>query len=136
MNLIRRIPMIPLQEAIYKALKKYQDTCNVYDNVPKDAKLPYMVLNSFEYKPTGSKDVDKGTATVKIGIYSEYEGKTEVNQIADEATAILTSVPLDLSVDNFSVLNQDTDTFEAFPEETYGYYGELTFIAEIQNLGR
>ena len=59
----------------------------------------------------------------------------EVNGIAEDIIGIIENCPIDLSADNFNVINQAYDMFEAFPEETAGYHGVVTFITKIQNLG-
>ena len=132
--IIRRIPMITLQKGIYSILSRYQTT-PVYDDVPSDAVLPYITLGAFTDKQTGNKTADIHDISLQIHIWSEYEGKKEVNEIANDITAVLTSWPLDLSAEGFNVMSQDVDFFEAYPEETAGYHGVITFVAKIQNLG-
>jgi hypothetical protein len=132
--IIRRIPMNALQKGVFSVLAQYQTT-PVYDDVPSNAKLPYITFGSFTCKPTGNKTADIYDVSLQIHIWSEYEGKKEVNEIADDVTAVLTSWPIDLSTENFNIMSQDVDFFEAFPEETAGYHGVITFIAKIQNLG-
>ena len=107
----------------------------VYDDVPDDAVCPYITLGAFTSKRGGSKDADVPDISQQIHIWSKYEGKAEVNEIAEDITAILTAIKLDLSAKKFKVIEQDIDMFEAFPEETTGYHGVLTLIAKIQNLG-
>jgi len=135
--MIRRIPLIPLQAAIYNVLKPpiYIDGVPVYDNVPKKATLPYITLGAFTCRTNGAKRVDIADVSIQVQIWSTYSGKKQVNEIANDVMTILTSVPLDLSADNFKVMEQGCDMFESFPEETYGYHGVITFTVKIQNLG-
>jgi len=70
-----------------------------------------------------------------VNIWSAYSGKKQVNEIANDVMTILSSVPLDLTADNFKVIEQGCDMFESFPEENYGYRGVITFVVKIQNLG-
>lgn len=134
---MRRIPLIPLQKAIYEALQPpvYEDGVPVYDDVPEDAALPYITLGGFTCKTNGAKQTDISDVSLQIHIWSEYEGKLEVNEIANDIITILSAVKLDLSADNFNVMSQGVDFFEAFPEEQYGYHGIVTLVAQIQNLG-
>jgi hypothetical protein len=134
-NIKRRIPLYILFDEVYRVLSTYQDTCPVYDKVPVKATPPYATLGEFTYKQVGSKDADVGNISLQIHIWSVYNGKSEVNEIADDLTQVLTSYPLDLSKNNFAVNDQDIDMFEAFPDSVEGYHGVLTFIAEVQNLG-
>lgn len=132
--IIRRIPMNALQKGVYSILSAKQTT-PVYDDVPADAVLPYITLGSFTCKQVGNKTADLVDVSLQIHIWSAYEGKREVNEIADDVTAVLTSWPLNLTADGFIANSQDIDFFEAFPEETAGYHGVLTFVSKIQNLG-
>lgn len=132
--IIRRIPMDALQKGVFSLLSTKQTT-PVFDDVPEDAKFPFITLGAFTDKQTGNKTADIHDISLQIHIWSEYEGKKEVNEIANDVTAVLTSWPLDLSADGFNVMSQDVDFFEAFPEEVAGYHGVITFVAKIQNLG-
>jgi hypothetical protein len=132
--IIRRIPMNALQKGVFFILSTKQTT-PVYDDVPQDAALPYITLGAFTDKQVGNKTADIHDISQQIHIWSEYEGKKEVNDIANDVTAVLTSWPIDLSADDFNMMSQDVDFFEAFPEETDGYHGVVTFTAKIQNLG-
>lgn len=133
--IIRRIPMNALQEEAFKLLQGKQTTV-VYDDVPQEAKLPYITFGAFTCKQSGNKTVDISDISLQIHVWSEYEGKSEVNEIADDVIAVLTAWPIDLSTDGFTVLSQDVDFFEAFAEDVGGYHGVITFVAKIQNIGR
>ena len=129
----RRIPMNALQKGVYSILSTKQTT-PVYDDVPEDAVLPYVTIGAFTCKQMGNKTADISDVSLQIHVWSEYEGKMEVNGIANDITAVLTSCPIDLSEGGFNVMGQDIDFFEAFPEEEAGYHGICTFVAKIQNL--
>ena len=131
---MRRIPLNALQKAIYSALTQYQTT-PVYDDVSESAAPPYITLEAFTCKANGGKAVDISDVSLQLHIWSQYNGKAEVNEIANDIINVLTAVPLDLSADGFRVMSQDIDFFEAFPEDEYGYRGVLTFVAKIQNIG-
>jgi len=125
--------MNALQGAIFELLKTKQ-SCEVYDDVPQEAKMPYITFGAFTWKQNGNKTVDLSDVSLQIHIWSEYEGKSEVNGIADDVIAVLTSWPVDISSDKFNALSQDIDFFEAFPEDVGGYHGVVTFVSKIQNI--
>jgi hypothetical protein len=132
--------MNALQKGVFSLLTNNvitvgEHVVKTYDAVPEDAVLPYITLGSFTCKNLGNKTADIVDVSMQVHIWSAYEGKREVNEIADDVTAILTSLPIDLAVDGFNVMSQDVDFFEAFPEEPEGYHGVITFVAKIQNLG-
>lgn len=129
----RRIPMNALQRGVYSILTN--QTTPVYDDVPPEAALPYVTLGAFTCKQTGSKTADISDVSLQIHVWSAYEGKREVNEIANDLTAVLTAWPLDLADDGFKALAQDVDFFEAFPADEGGYHGVITFVAKIQNTG-
>lgn len=126
--------MNALQKGVFSILTQKQTT-PVYDDVPEEAELPYITLGAFTDKQVGNKTADVHDISQQIHIWSKYEGKTEVNEIANDITAVLTSWPIGLSEEGFNVMSQDVDFFEAFPEEVAGYHGVVTFTAKIQNLG-
>lgn len=130
----RRIPMDALQQGVYSILSEKQTT-PVYDSIPSGAAMPYIALGAFTGKPKANKTVDFSRCTVQIHIWSAYSGKTEVNEIMNDISAVLTSWPIDLSAQNFNVMDQDIEMCEAFETEENGYHGVVTFVAEIQNLG-
>ena len=128
----RRIPMNALQKGVFSLLSEYQTT-PVYDDVPSEAILPYVTFGAFTCKNLGNKTADIVDISLQIHIWSEYEGKAEINGIANDITAVLTSWSIDLSKDGFNVMAQDVDFFEAFPEEEAGYHGVITIVCKVQN---
>lgn len=132
--IIKRIPMNALQKGVYSILSTKQTT-PVYDDVPACAAMPYITIGAFTCKNAGNKTVDISDISLQLHIWSDYHGKAEVNGIANDVTTALTLYPLDLSNDNFNVMDQGVDFFEAFQEDEDGYHGVVTFVAKIQNLG-
>jgi hypothetical protein len=149
--LTKRIPLIALQKALYTVLTSYQTT-PVYDDVPDfktdfegnyllddngamiPVTLPYVTLGAFTCKPNGAKLTDISDVSIQIHIWSEYGGKAEVNGIAEDVITVLQSIPIDLSADNYNIMSQDIDFFEAFSKGTSGYHGVLTLVMKIQNI--
>lgn len=130
----RKIPMSALQQSVYSILSEKQTT-PVYEDVPQDEPLPYITLGAFTCKRLGNKTTDISSVTLQVHIRAERGNREEVNEIANDITAVLTSWPVDLSADKFLVVSQDVGFFKAFPEETAAYHGICTFIAQIQTIG-
>ena len=134
MIIMRRIPMTALQTGLFDLLSAGQTT-PVYDDVPEDVLFPYITIGAFTCKRVADKTSDIWDASIQIHIWSNYNGKAEVNAIANDITTVVSSVVPDLSAQGFSVISQDVDFFEAFPEEEFGYHGVLTIVVTIQNTG-
>lgn len=135
MNLYKRIPLVAFQTALYTLLKSYGQTVPVYDDVPANAKLPFITLGGFTSKQVGSKTTNCWDISQQIHLWSDYHGKKEVNQMADDVSSLITAYKLNLATAGFDVTSQDVDFFEAFEEEEGGYSGVVTFVARIQDLG-
>lgn len=134
MIIARRIPMNAFQTGLYQLLTAGQTT-PVYDDVPERARPPYITLGEFACKRVKEKTGDIWEVSQKVSIWSSYAGKAEVNEIANDIATVISSAGIDLSASHFRVMSQEVDSVEAFPEETYGFYGEVTIEAQIQNLG-
>lgn len=131
---MKRIPLLTLQKALYQVLINYQTT-PVFDDVPDDIeiKLPYITLGAFTCRTNGTKINDIADVSLQIHIWSEYQGKKEVNEIANDIICVLGNVKLVLE-DDFKILSQDITMFESFEEEETGYHGVITLDCRIENL--
>ena len=129
---MKRIPLNALSAAVYQRLSEHQDI-PVYDDVFEDAEAPYITFGLFTCKEAGTKVNDITDVTLNIDIWSEYHGKKEVNQIANDIITLLCATNFDLSADGFHHMGTTIDYFEAFPEDNYGYHGVITMLAKIQN---
>lgn len=135
MNLYKRIPLVVFQTAVYALLRSHDQNKPVYDDVPHDAKFPFYTLGAFTAKQAGSKTTNCWDLSQQIHCWSDYHGKKEVNEMADDASSLLTAYKLNLTASGFDVISQDVDFFEAFEEEEGGYHGVITFIARVQDKG-
>lgn len=131
---MKRIPLLTLQKALYQVLINYQTT-PVFDDVPDDIeiKLPYITLGAFTCRANGAKINDITDVSLQIHIWSEYQGKKEVNEIANDIICVLGNVKLVLE-DDFKMLAQEITMFESFEEEETGYHGVITLDCRIENL--
>ncbi len=136
--MINRIPMTVFQTAVFKLLCEKQTT-QIYDDVGpengKDVIYPCVSFGSYRCEPDGAKNAVIFNVTLNLEIWSEYEGKKEINEIADDLAAVYTAWTLDLSTEGFQVIDQGIEALEAFPEDEHGYHGTLAVTAKIQYLG-
>lgn len=73
-----------LQEAIFTRLDAADyspDMPDVYDAVPQDAEYPYIVIGDIDYRPWQQDDGTNYIAESRIYVYSEYQGRLQVNRI-------------------------------------------------------
>ena len=75
------IPINELQAKIYQSLSELE--IKVYDEVPQEASMPLItigdyIISSMEYKGEGY------VFEWAINIYTEYEGKKQVNEIVSK----------------------------------------------------
>ena len=152
MSLKVRYPAPDLQKAITALLSAEQST-PIYDCVPyckygTDGKpvldvdgnmvpvdLPYMTFGMVECDLSGAKDLAIYDISQKILLWSEYDGKMELWEIANTVVGILSTIPIDLSAARFKILMASLSPLRAGDAEEYGYQMELTLTAKIQDLG-
>lgn len=131
----RRIPFMAYQKAVYNLLKNGQTT-SVYDDVPSDGEKPYITLEHFTAKANGGKLEPITNVSLTLHVWSDYEGKSEVNGIIDDICTLYSCFDIDMSEDGFAVLSKDVDFVEVLPEEVTGYHGVVTVTATIQDKGK
>ena len=111
------IPINNLQTKIYQALSELN--INVYDEVQQEATMPLVnigdyTINSLEFKGQGF------TFNWTINIYTEYEGKKQVNELVSKVIECMYKlIGLDLN-DIYSV--NDVMINEANVMRNEGYY--------------
>ena len=78
------------QSLLYKKLKEIQldenDSLSIYDKVPANAKFPFIVIGDFEFDE-GEIKGESFTITQSLEIWSDYQGKKEINAIISSALA-------------------------------------------------
>ena len=110
------IPINELQTKIYQALQGVG--IKVYDEVQEGATMPLIsigdyILSSLEFKGRGF------SFSWTINIYTEYEGKKEVNNLLSKTLGILKGLDSS-SIDNFYIDSVWLDNANIFRNE--GYY--------------
>lgn len=72
------IPINDYQKKIYKSLSS--TGYKVFDEVPNDEELPLIVISDYTLSD-GVVKSESYTISQAINIYSEYEGKKEINEM-------------------------------------------------------
>lgn len=111
------IPINELQAKIYQSLSELE--IKVYDEVPQEASMPLItigdyILSSYEFKGEGY------SFNWTLSIYTEYEGKKEVNQLVSKTIeCVYKLIGLNLS-ENYCI--DDVLLDEASVSRNEGYY--------------
>ena len=129
---MKRIPLNAFAKAMYNLLSTYQTT-PVFDDVPDDVQAPYITFGLFTSKDAGTKTSDISDSTLTIDIWSDYNGKKEVNEIANDVIEVLNTGAFTLD-DDFKFISGQVDFFESFAEDDAGYHGVITYLAKIKNI--
>ena len=93
------IGLAGLQTKIYELLStlKY----SVYDEVPKDAKCPYIEIGYCDADDDGCKTSNGLDVLQYIDIYSDYKGQKEAKEIAENVNNVLQNKKI--KIDNATV---------------------------------
>ena len=111
------IPINKLQSVIYKALNDNLDIA-VYDEVLESAIMPLLTIGDYTLSEYNTK-YEGYEFNWKLSIYTEYEGKKEVNNLLSKT--LMTLKRLDSSsIDNFYIDSVWLDNANIFRNE--GYY--------------
>jgi len=124
---------IELQEKLYALLSTL--SYPVYDDVPKNAKCPYIKLGTNR----GNDNSNKTNLAYKdyqyIDVFSEYRGKKEVMQIMKQVNDLLQNKTITLeNMQAFLYLNS-SEILEQKDAEGKYYHGILIYRIETQMKG-
>ena len=86
----KMINLSSYQKAIYEELVKLG--YNVYDEVPEDAKFPYIVIGDIDFSEGQNNFNDLLDINLNILVWSLWEGKKEVNDILSNIINAFTSL--------------------------------------------
>ena len=101
-----RTSMSTLQKLIYERLKSIK-TVITYDKVPKEAKMPFIVLGDAESFPWGTKLQKGEEINFDIHVFSEYPSRKEVLDVVDLVLEALSKEEFDLG-DNYELVLHST----------------------------
>lgn len=121
--------MLPLNDLQKKVFEKLNGNLGikVYDDVPKNTKLPVCVLDEIKFTDGFVKGVSY-EITQKFNIYTEYEGKKEVNDLVSKLLFLLSELDNTMINENYYL----TDTKLA--DESLIYRGEEGFYLAYINI--
>lgn len=124
------IPLNEYQEKIYSLIKEGLKGVKVYDDVPKNAKLPLVILGDYILS-NGLTKMTSYKITQSIDIYSNYEGKKEINELVSKTintTSLIfnTDINEDWYVCSLVLLESNISRLEEF------YAANLKFEIEIE----
>ena len=111
------IPINNLQSVIYKALNDNLDIA-VYDEVLESAIMPLLTIGDYTLSEYNTKH-EGYEFNWKLSIYTEYEGKKEVNNLLSKTLMILKGLDSS-SIDNLYIDSVWLDNANIFRNE--GYY--------------
>ena len=111
------IPINKLQSVIYKALNDNLDIA-IYDEVLESAVMPLLAIGDYTLSEYNTK-YEGYEFNWKLSIYTEYEGKKEVNNLLSKTLMILKGLDSS-SIDNFYIDSVWLDNANIFRNE--GYY--------------
>ena len=111
------IPINQLQSVIYKALNDNLDIA-IYDEVLESAIMPLLTIGDYTLIENDTK-FEGYEFNYKLSIYTEYEGKKEVNNLLSETLSILKGLD-NAKINEFYIDSVWLDNANIFRNE--GYY--------------
>nr|DAZ67744.1 MAG TPA: hypothetical protein [Caudoviricetes sp.] len=124
---------IELQEKLYALLSTL--SYPVYDDVPKNAKCPYIKLGTNR----GNDNSNKTNLAYKdyqyIDVFSEYRGKKEVMQIMKQVNDLLQNKTITLENEQAFLYLNSSEILEQKDAEGKYYHGILIYRIETQMKG-
>lgn len=124
------IPLNEYQQIIFNLLKKKITDVKVYDDVPKNAKLPLIILGDYILS-NGLTKMTSYKINQSIEIYSNYEGKKQINELVSQIISAIseifnTDINEDWYVCSLVLLESNVSRLEEF------YSANLKFEIEVE----
>lgn len=124
---------VELQEKLYALLSTL--SYHVHDDVPKNAKCPYIKLGTNR----GGDNSTKTNLAYKdyqyIDVFSEYRGKKEVMQIMKQVNDLLQNKTITLENEQAFLYLSSSEILEQKDAEGKYYHGILIYRIETQMKG-
>lgn len=116
------------QALIYRSLKEiaFDSNVQIYDKIPANAIMPFVVIGGYVFGYGETKDYSCFSIEQKFEIWSDYQGKKEVNDIMMKVYAKLSELEgVELSE------SQSLDFVELLPsnvDEVENYFNANLFV--------
>jgi hypothetical protein len=124
---------IELQEKLYALLSTL--SYPVYDDVPKNAKCPYIKLGTNRGNDNSNKTNRAYKDYQYIDVFSEYRGKKEVMQIMKQVNDLLQNKTITLENEQAFLYLSSSEILEQKDAEGKYYHGILIYRIETQMKG-
>ena len=125
-----------LQEAVFRALtedENFTDRVNgIYDEVPLDARCPYLAMGDTQIRPSDLKDRDGAQISFDVTLWSKEPSQIQVKELMAEADRVLDKA--DLLVVGYDLITlrlQNAGVVRQWNEEASLYRGRLTYSALV-----
>ena len=109
------------QTLVYTKLKELSKELDIsiYDKVPANAKFPFIILAGFSFEDGLTKDYNCLLIDQKFEIWSDYNGKKEINTITTKANEKLNELHGaelndSLAIDTINLMPSTVDEVEGF----------------------
>ena len=124
---------VELQEKLYALLSTL--SYPVYDDVPKNAKCPYIKLGTNRGNDNSNKTNRAYKDYQYIDVFSEYRGKKEVMQIMKQVNDLLQNKTITLENEQAFLYLNSSEILEQKDAEGKYYHGILIYRIETQMKG-
>lgn len=104
-----------LQKSIYAALNGSVTgiggaSVAVYDDVPENTSLPYVVIGEETTANSGTKTLDGVEHTLTLHIWSEYRGRREIKEIMESIYYLLHDTAISVTGASLVLIRQEFST--------------------------
>lgn len=128
MILIREVPIVKLQKALYSLLKNGQNRHVYGGDAPEGAALPYITFGNNTAKPLLNKNIVMWSCSMNIEVWGATFQREEVNDILNDISSLLSAYGEGLNIEGYEVTDLVIDMVETYPEEITGYHGTITTL--------
>lgn len=142
--MIKKVPLAAVQAAMYKTLSEHIVGYNVYDDSTpyNEGELPdekFLVIGENNCRPMTAKvDSPRWEVSSTIHAFSKYEGKKEINGMAEDVVEVLTTLfeYNRIDIEDYYLEDLDVDIVEAFKEEyedgTRWQHGVIKVLLKVE----
>lgn len=133
---MNRLPNHAIAKAIVRLLRAHLAEIPITDSLDDNVGLPYIVVGDVTTAEDRVKSGRIMESKVQLHIYSDYQGKAEVDAIGEKVCGIFNApdTAFDMTEDHFRVVNGNIESYETYEEDIYGYDGMMTLALTVQDL--